>query len=792
MPEYDQKKPKVDEEIAKLLKTLRDRFDMEDRSTREWQIRRYKKLKLYWNNMSQVFWSDSAQDYRIAASTALNADDDQAYYDRPINIFGGLLETIIAALSITIPGIACVPDDAENPLDVSTSKSGDKVYQLLARRINFVWLWLKALYVYSTEGMVACYHYPHKDKSYGEYDKKIYKPTEVEDYFCPECHSKLPEELFTQPDVGFADTQMSAPAQDQIQPQPEELGGLENPEDEMMNVLTCPNCDALLDPNMEKVKDVVEQFSHTEKQCKSSMCMEILGGLYVKVPNYAQDQKDFPYLAYDYETNYVNVLERYPHLREKIAKGTNQNAGLSSRDPYEQSGRLNPQYLGKFPDNNVTVGNRWFRPCSFYMHNEEDCKKLQRLFPDGVCVVFVDDVCAEYYKENLDDRWTVTKNPLSDYATFEPLGERLVNIQDLINDLISITIQTCEHGITQTWVDPSLVDAEGQKQIEATPGAITVTKAVPGRNISDGFFATQPATLAPEIFNFYRILMELGQFVSAAMPSIFGGAQTGKTSGTASEYAMSKTMALQRLQTPWRMFGIWWKDTFKKVIPQFLESMVDDEKFVKKQNDKWTNVIIKKAETGGTIGDVDLESSEHIPVTDDQKREFILELFKLNNMEIMEAFIAPENIESVRKVTKLVDFKLPGEDDRQKQRDEIEQLLDSKPIPSTIDPITGMPVEEPSVPVDPDIDNSEIEGAVCRAWLVSEIGRQTKLDNPDGYANVLLHYKAHLQIVQQNMMAQQAMAAAQQNQNGKPGGDTNKPPDNNQIKEQGDVQTPIH
>jgi hypothetical protein len=65
------------------------------------------------------------------------------------------------------------------------------------------------------------------------------------------------------------------------------------------------------------------------------------------------------------------------------------------------------------------------------------------------------------------------------------------------------------------------------------------------------------------------------------------------------------------------------------------------------------------------------------------------------------------------------------------------------------------PQEQPSVQIDQDVDNHQVEAAICKTWLISSAGRLAKRENPNGYKNVLLHMKAHLQIIQQQMQAQQ-------------------------------------
>lgn len=740
------------DEVCSLLKTVANHFNDEDRATRERQIRQWRRLKLYWNNFSQIYWSEKAQDYRIYNRDTNSADTDQDYYDKPVNMFKAFLETIIAALSVQIPAINCVPDDADNPLDISTAKAGDKIAELVYKHNDVIYLWLHALYIYCTEGLITCYNYSDSNKEYGTYDKPKFKDEEIDAYVCPQCGTKVPDEM--------------------MQANPEEIDGIGefNPhdEEESPNQSECLECGAPLNSDLQKTKFKVTRLVGTTKEPKSRVCLEVYGGLYVKVANYAKCQDDTPYLIFSHETHYANALECYPELRERIPHGGWSNTGVN--DPYEQYGRLNTQYRGEYPIENVTVKSCWLRPAAFNILNEEDYKKLKKKFPDGVKFVMVNDVPAEYENEALDDHWTLTQNPMSDYLNHDPLGELLTNIQDIVNDLISLTLQTIEHGIAQTWVDPSVVNLNAQRQIEAMPGTITATKPVAGsKNISEAFHTSQTASLSPEIFNFFRIVQELGQFVSGALPSLFGGNQGGTSSGTASEYAMSKGMAMQRLQTPFRMLTIWWKGIFSKVIPMYMQNMVGDERIVvKNDSGKFINVFIRKAEMDGKIGSIELEPDDKLPITDEQQADMIMQLMTLNNQEIMSALMDPENLPYIAKVIKIPGFHLPGSDDREKQNEEIDELVNSVPIPPDEESIqlfqqaqaSGMPgavepPEMPSVEIDPDVDNHQIEAAICKEWAISTAGRLAKKENPDGYRNVLLHMKAHLVIVQQQMQAQQ-------------------------------------
>jgi hypothetical protein len=168
-----------------------------------------------------------------------------------------------------------------------------------------------------------------------------------------------------------------------------------------------------------------------------------------------------------------------------------------------------------------------------------------------------------------------------------------------------------------------------------------------------------------------------------------------------------------------------------------------------------------------------------------------MELIKLNNPEILELLASPENLRLIKEATGITEFEMPGEADREKQFEEIQMLINSEPtvIPPSVDPMmlqqmqmsgqmippemmqAAQPQELPSVEIDPILDNHMLEGEICRAWLIGPAGRLAKVQNPLGYKNVLLHFKAHQEVMQMQQMQAAMTMAPQQNQPA-----TEKPP----------------
>jgi len=150
----------LNDKIKNDLVELFEFYDKEDRPVRERQIRLWRQLKFYWEGFTNTWYDEVAHDWRIWDYNQNTGDDGfQAHYDKPVNIFKGFLESIIAALSVTVPGLKCYPDDAENTMDSQTAQAGDRICDLLYKHNDAILLWLHGLFIYATEGLVAGYNY---------------------------------------------------------------------------------------------------------------------------------------------------------------------------------------------------------------------------------------------------------------------------------------------------------------------------------------------------------------------------------------------------------------------------------------------------------------------------------------------------------------------------------------------------------------------------------------------------------------------------------------------------------
>jgi hypothetical protein len=220
--------------------TIVEQFWLEDQAVRERQVRQWRRLKFMWDGFSQIWWDQTARDWRIWDENRYD-DDYQEFYDKPVNIFRAYLETIIAALSVNVPPITCYPDDADNPLDLITARAGDKIAKLVQRHNDVSLLWLHGLFIFCTEGMVACYNYTATDEKYGTYEEKKYEDTTEEHEYnvCTNCGLRLSDVVTTNEERDkFDPDNEDVPLQDYL---------LNNSEAEL-----CPECLTMMNPEIQR------------------------------------------------------------------------------------------------------------------------------------------------------------------------------------------------------------------------------------------------------------------------------------------------------------------------------------------------------------------------------------------------------------------------------------------------------------------------------------------------------------------------------------------------------------
>jgi hypothetical protein len=293
----------------------------------------------------------------------------------------------------------------------------------------------------------------------------------------------------------------------------------------------------------------------------------------------------------------------------------------------------------------------------------------------------------------------------------------------------------------------------------------------------------------------------VAQFLTGLFPAIFGGNMEDVK--TASGYALARDQAMGRLGLVWRRTKQFYADVLLLSVDCFRKNRPEDAEIPLLGPDGVLDArSIRAADLKGNIC-VHPEADETFPRLKSQQRGVLQQLFGINDPVIQRALTEPANLGYIKNVLGLTEMVIPGEDSRNKQLREIQQLLASAPIvlslpasstvgatlasaaadggnasaggaslprqaspaptqtgaqdsresplPEYQSPVTSHGSHAlvlPSVPVDQLLDDHAVEFEECKRWANSEAGQSAHMTNPAGFGNVRAHAEAHLRAMQ--------------------------------------------
>lgn len=683
--------------------------EKEDEAIRYLPLLRAKRNECYFNNIHKIFYDEAARDYRTIDSLAdklatIGGVDDV----KTVGAYRAYAESLIAALSISTPAVEFTPDDAENPEDIEAAKAYSSISELVNRHNHSNLQLIKALSIFFNQGIVAGYNYYKTDPAYGIYSKPSKtQPRERKyvDLYCSNCGNLVNANL---------------------SPSVVQQG----------STVTCRDCGVTAPPNVIQKLDYEDEVVEWEDTPKGRAAYSLFGMTAVKVPVYAKTQADCGYVLLRVDDSVGKWRTAYDDYSI--------DSGGGDTYKYERWARLPPDYMETIPTDLTTGRYCWIRPWYYStVLKEDEAQWLTQQYPKGVMVTVIGDKIYEKESEKLDDRWTITFDPRANLIHGEPAGNALVPLQDAITDTFNLGLQLIEYGVPETFAHPKTLNLKKYAKSAASPGMMTpALPPGPDKTLADGFHTIKAATLTNEHSTFTDQLRSLTEFVTGALPSIFGG-QLPNGSDTATEYTESRARALQRLQITWQIMAVFWGDMIFKTCNAFAKNIQEDERYTDKKNGTFINVWIRKSSLQGKVGHIEPETNGQLPQSWSQKKDFLMSLIQLKDPTIGSILMHPNNSNLIKNITGMPEFYIPGENDRDKQYTEYYLLSQGQPISDT----------EPSIPIDIDVDDHEIHMLVLKNILVSTVGIQLYQTNPAGYQNNILHYRMHELAQQAKTMA---------------------------------------
>jgi hypothetical protein len=412
--------------------------------------------------------------------------------------------------------------------------------------------------------------------------------------------------------------------------------------------------------------------------------------------------------------------------------------------------------------NLITFDRTWLRPWAFYAIEDLEIRgELLALFPDGCYVAFAGEAYCEARNESMDDHWRVLHALPGDGQNRPSVGDSLVQVQERYNVLSNMQTETYEYGIPPIYADPQVLDFDALSNQVAEPAAHFPARARPGQPLSAGFFQPAAAQVPADMLRHQQDLIgPVSQFLTGLFPAIFGGNMEDVK--TASGYALARDQAMGRLGLVWRRTKQFYADVILLAVDCFRKNRPDDAEIPLLGPDGvFDSHVIRIADLKGNIC-VHPEADETFPRLKSQQRGVIQQLFSVNDPMIQKALVEPANLGYIKNVLGLAELVIPGEDSRNKQLREIQQLLLSTPIIVALHPSGAVHIDPaprdveasgdgaaaslvlPSVPVDTLLDDHGVEFEECKRWANSEAGQAAHMTNPAGFANVRAHAEAHL------------------------------------------------
>jgi hypothetical protein len=668
-------------------------------------------------------------------------------YQFVTNFYQGFGLSFIALLSQDVPSVRFYPQSAQSLEDISAARAASDVAALIEQNNHIEQLLTAVGYYLWTDGKLGGYvRYVADGQRFGFHEEDLLEAVEIplgEDAFvCPQCGK---ERLAPASLPAVSETHAQG---EKSQPQ---AGA------------TCECGAEMTHANLRRAERVtVPRVAGTRRVPNGQEVVSVIGGLELNTPVWANEMHEYPYLQWQAEVHRAKLKAAYPHAADKIEVTPSQGA----EDVYARVSRISVSqgmpsiHPGDALMNLITFSRTWIRPWAFYAIEDAAVRdELLALFPDGCYVGFAGDAYCESRSETMDDHWRVLHALPGDGQNRPSVGDSLVQVQERYNVLSNMQAETYEYGIPPIYADPQVLDFDALANQVAEPAAHYPARARPGQPLAAGFFQPAPAQVPRDMLLHQQDLIgPVSQFLTGLFPAVFGGNMEDVR--TATGYALARDQAMGRLGLVWRRMKQFYADLMLLGVDCFRRSRPEDAEIPLLGPDGvFDSKVIRLADLKGNIC-VHPEADESFPRLKSQQRGVLQQLISINDPVIQRALSEPANLGYIKNVLGLTEMVIPGEDSRNKQLREIQQLLASAPIFVPIasegaavgardasSVLEARPAPLPSVPVDDLLDDHVVEFEECKRWANSEAGQAAHQTNPAGFANVRAHAEAHLRVL---------------------------------------------
>lgn len=736
----------MEQKITELVKE----YELEADTVRRHHVRRLLKAEQYWKGNQHLIWSNRQfkwyTPFEKAIQDAPNANNKTPRYQYVNNVYRAWGLSIMAAVSQKVPKTQFLPKSSKAERDIATARAASDVMDIIERNNEIELLSIRCAYLMWTQGLIGAYVRYVVDPDFGEHQEPVIEDQTIQiaddRYVCENCGDETSENDLA--------------------------GGLAGD-----HGLACPGCgyplgDADFHPAEHDTVPVVSGFkTYPDGQER----ITLYGALSLKMMPTAESLKQTLYLILAEEQHQAALRARYPLKFDAIAA----NTSASATDATEKTGRMgltDAAGSGSGGDGTaartgaqpfakmVTFRRAWLRPEAFYNVEEEDVRTaLLTQYPKGLFVAMADQVFLEARPENMDDHWAVCRPMPGNGMYTDAVGADAIPIQEQINDARNVAAEHIEFGSSPpVFYDGRFIKGSSIEKRRNQPGAWYPIhpEGASGAVTMDKMIHQPKIEIDSNIYSYGRELIEFGQTITGAMPTIFGAPLKGND--TASGYSMAREQALGKLGLFWTAVKTFWARVALLSVQCFAENRDEDyELVVEERSKEYKSTYIHLEDLKGNVT-AHPDPDEDFPTTWAQIRENIEGLMQ-NAPAIAQRFLMhPANAPMLKKFIGYPDLVSPDEDNREKQYREIDQLIE--PGQEAIPTPDGLATS--TVQPDLGIDDHDSHILTAQEWGVSDKGIECKKNNPAGYSNVMAHILDHKRAkLQEAVIMEKLQQAAQ-------------------------------
>lgn len=764
---------------AKIIALILD-FEQESFPIWRWLNRDFFEAESFWKDLQYGFWDAKLDVWRAPTTKELTQTGDGGQrFTFQTNIYRAFGSAIINSLGQKIPTTRFLPANFMRDLDVTNASVAQDLVPIIERWNKFPLLNVRAAYLLYTHGIVGGYtRYLEDAEKFGwrEIPEVGYQQAvlQEEGYECTYCsgftaasaisalssQSQPPAPGSTAPPAG-----PGAPSSSLLPSSPTPPSSTPPLSPPEASGIACPTCGypmGELNYRPPEYGDMPVEMG-TKLVPRGRQVVTLHGGLELRLPPWCNEMADYPYLGLVHETHISALKATYGDR----AKGLQGGWGAGPYDSWDRFARLaliepTVSYYGTSNQNLVTFKRYWLRPSAYFqMKSDDDVQTMLKMAPDGLYVAFADTKrLLDARNERMDDHWEIGTAVEGAGAYTPAMGSSTISIQKRYNTIENFIMEWVEYGAAGagTFFNANVINYKAMRTQRRAPGMFYPLRMPINANIQNVLKEGTPGQISGQIFQYGQSLLETGRLLSGAEPTVTGGTQQSLKPTT---FISDKESALGRLFTAWLHMRWFWAGLVVKSVRDFGRWAQYDELYsIFGPDGDAQGKIVRVQDLRGDI-DAYPETNEQFPVLWQQMQQTFMELMQIapQNPEVNAVMVDLENVPFAKTMLGLPDLFVPGMDDRMKQKKEINLLLQSAPLNvPQLDPQTGQltMTQQPSIPIDPFEDNSLIHENQVKKWAVSAEGLRAKLENPQGYRNVILHGLAH----ENYRLGLQAQAAA--------------------------------